>query len=120
MKIRQACTIGIKSIHVRGFNQCIAGQAHVSQALVIGHDENDIRFRSREFGIRFSGSDRSVGEDGCRDQQKWEEWGFHGGELVLIYGCHCFYGFLGKDAKNEGTFVLFTESSASARTFLVR
>ena len=46
MKISQACTIGIKSIHVRGFNQCIAGQAHVSQPLVIGHDENDIRSTS--------------------------------------------------------------------------
>ena len=42
VEVRQACTIGIKRIHMRRFHQRIAGQAHVSQPLVIGHDENDI------------------------------------------------------------------------------
>ena len=46
VEVRKACTISIKRIHMRRFHQRIAGQAHVSQPLVIGHDENDIRSTS--------------------------------------------------------------------------
>ena len=42
VEVRKTCAIGIKSIYVRGFNQCIAGQTHVSQPLIIAHDENNI------------------------------------------------------------------------------